>query len=170
MSLGTVEAASKINTTAPVIETVDKSRRGRTRRPKRYDNAVRDGYKVAAISGSKQGDVSVKAASKIHNTAPVATQKTSEISLGTIGAASKIDDSPLVAPADESRAKRNDDAVPDAHKVAAISNSKEGEVRVKAASKINNTAPVATLDENQRVRRPGRISLYNRKYLLLICF
>jgi hypothetical protein len=119
---------------------------------------------VAAISGSKQGDVLVKAASKIHNTAPVATQKTSEISHGTIRAASKINDGPLVVPVDESRAKLNDD-------VAIISGSKKGDIPVaKAETKINNAAPVATLDENQRVCRPGRISLYNRKYLLLICF
>jgi hypothetical protein len=56
-------------------------------------------------------------------------------------------------------------SVGDAYNVAGISGSKEGDVPVRAASKINSTVPVATVGENQRVRRPGRFSLYNKKYL-----
>ena len=62
-----LEAASKIDNTSVVL-TADE------RRPKRNVNAVREGYKVAAISSSsKEGIVSVKDESKIKKTASVAT-------------------------------------------------------------------------------------------------
>jgi hypothetical protein len=50
-------------------------------------------------------------------------------------------------------------SVKDAYKVAAIRDLKEGDVSVKAASKIKNTLPVEIVDENRRVRRPRRPSL-----------
>lgn len=134
-SLGTLEATSKVDDN-PLVASTDKSR------PKRIEYAIRDGYKVASISVSKAGNVWVKAASKIYNTTPAATQKALNMSLGTIEAAFKIDNAPLVETADESTPKRNDDTVRIVHKVAAFSGSKEGDVSAKAASKINNTTPI----------------------------
>jgi hypothetical protein len=58
-------------------------------------------------------------------------------------------------------------SVKDAYKVAAIRDLKEGDVSVKAASKIKNTLPVEIVDENRRVRRPRRPSLHNKKSTFL---
>jgi hypothetical protein len=88
--------------------------------------------------------------------------------LAALEATSKIDITPQSATADESRPTYKDDAVPDAHKVAAISDSREGEVRAKAASKIDNAAPVAIVDENRKVRRP--VFSAPIEMLFLICF
>ena len=103
---------------------------------------------------------------------PNLTQKALDVSLGTTAeVASKVDYAPTFRTLVKSRPKSNFDAIPDAHKEAATSGSKEGDVSMKAASKINSTAPVATVNDNQKVRRPILfVQVVQQEIPILICF